>query len=101
MLGHRRCFNGLLIGQGTAGTVEKSWMLSASVSMASSSAKALPGQDLQGLVAYCRCFNGLLIGQGTAGMGSGTQCVVLMPSFNGLLIGQGTAGSADKKTMTA
>ena len=68
----RRCpgFNGLLIGQGTAGTAHKCCGSRVNVSMASSSAKALPEfHDRKELGKYKR-FNGLLIGQGTAGVRS-------------------------------
>ena len=62
-------FNGLLIGQGTAG--HRIWTLVVgaffAVSMASSSAKALPDTVQPPPVAATDCFNGLLIGQGTAG----------------------------------
>ena len=86
-------FNGLLIGQGTAGPELRLTLASHGVSMASSSAKALPGGASGSDTArssagfqwpphrprHCRAspndgldqlelrFNGLLIGQGTAG----------------------------------
>ena len=86
-------FNGLLIGQGTAGCepvhcrghwdwfqwpphrprhcrdeIAEAIKAEVPVSMASSSAKALPGGEYL-RVAGTRRFNGLLIGQGTAGQG--------------------------------
>ena len=61
-------FNGLLIGQGTAGPMKTKVIIAiTNVSMASSSAKALPEQDCCLLRRASSCFNGLLIGQGTAG----------------------------------
>ncbi len=88
----RRGFNGLLIGQGTVGWERTGAGLgSYSVSMASSSAKALSGPVSDVRPYPEQGFNGLLIGQGTVGM---TQNWYYAPSacFNGLLIGQGTVG---------
>ena len=64
----KQSFNGLLIGQGTAGLngIEEAF--------------------------WQACFNGLLIGQGTAGMMRPLELSFCWPGFNGLLIGQGTAG---------
>ena len=61
-------FNGLLIGQGTAGLrALHFWNTEITVSMASSSAKALPAYVFGWFPVFRLRFNGLLIGQGTAG----------------------------------
>ena len=68
MLRGRKGFNGLLTGQGTAGVALVGFLTGCGVSMASSSAKALPVQCQPILQKGAVSFNGLLIGQGTAGL---------------------------------